>query len=707
MNISLDKEKLVSHRYEYYQELREIGDVLYCQENKSFIVLGYKDIIQILKNFKDFSSKSDFPYDTYLLNNDPPNQLENKKLLNEKDAIFSKKYIHESQEVIENCAQKLFSSLDKLQVFDLIRDFAEPFSFMVILNHLGLDITRIEEVKQWTDKAIGFEALGDYNNSLAIWTRVKPIIKELVDKKKSVEIEKIIVSLNKCPSHISDEEILDFYKVLILGGSETTPNLIGFCFKYLFEDLSLFTLIQNNSGLVSTFIDEVLRLESPTQFIERTSTSDVIISGVKIPANSRILLCIGSANRDESIFKNPNDLKLDRFNNKAISFGYGAHYCLGASLAYLEVQIALKQFILNYQNIILVKENKVKFKKSLYINGMVNLECIHFPNYQSLISTIKCNAIEFIEKSFFKSYSVTSYEIYPNTADSIWLEARESPFIHANVLLSLNKSGMDFNNPLLYHLRNTLKNFVEKGKLWRFWTLQDSINNVPPDFDDMSVCSLVFEKEVNFRTPPKLFHLFQSKEGSIHTWLYPKIKLAFHYPSIFWKLLREKKSINNTLSSNLLDYKDHELGVIANVLTYLGSNANTSRMIQWSINSVRLRKIKGQFYDDELVVYYHLSRAYSYGIVEFQELKSEIITRLKEFDSKTKFPELLLKYLILKNFQSELYLSETKLLILNVLGEKPDAYQMHFKYFTSKDRNYYCGSPLLTAAWFLEATKEW
>jgi hypothetical protein len=230
---------------------------------------------------------------------------------------------------------------------------------------------------------------------------------------------------------------------------------------------------------------------------------------------------------------------------------------------------------------------------------------------------------------------------------------------------------------------------------------------VPPDFDDMSLCSIVFEGEEEFQTPKKLFYLFKKKDGSVSTWIYPKLNLGLYYPKIFCQLINDTKYVNATINAKLLSYKDVELGVNANILAYLGSSKKTRSIIEWSIRSLKSGKITGDFYDDELVVYYHLSRAFSRGVDQFEEIKNDIITNIGQVDSRNDLPELLLKFLIFKNFNVKCRLDQLKIRIIEFLSNAPDAYSMNYKYFTSKNRNYYCSSPCLTAAWFLEVTQDW
>ncbi len=108
--------------------------------------------------------------------------------------------------------------------------------------------------------------------------------------------------------------------------------------------------VKNNNQLLSNIINETLRLEAPVQIIQRINKIEVSIDSYKIPANSRISLCIAAANRDPAVFEDPNEFMLDRKEKKILSFGYGPHYCIGSNLAYQQTKIALEELFSYFPN---------------------------------------------------------------------------------------------------------------------------------------------------------------------------------------------------------------------------------------------------------------------------------------------------------------------------------------------------------------------
>jgi cytochrome P450 len=182
------------------------------------------------------------------------------------------------------------------------------------------------------------------------------------------------------PFILSKENIISFCALLLLAGHVTTINLIGNMFISFFEYPSeFFKLKKNPSELIPLAIEETLRYRSPVQCLVRYTNKDLTIGERDysrfIPEGKRIFTWIGSANHDESVFSNPQKFDLNRHPNPHIAFGAGIHLCIGAPLARLEAQVALRN-ILNYIDDIQLAEPSKPFKAidSITIHGVESLQ---------------------------------------------------------------------------------------------------------------------------------------------------------------------------------------------------------------------------------------------------------------------------------------------------------------------------------------------
>jgi len=131
---------------------------------------------------------------------------------------------------------------------------------------------------------------------------------------------------------------------LYLAGQDTTANLISSVLDEILRDKSLIGQLDSDQR-IENFIHEVLRLHSPVQLTERVNTNEISLGGRVIPPKSILSLCIGAANRDPEVFENPNELNLDRDQNRHITFGYGIHHCMGNQIALLETFYLLKELL--------------------------------------------------------------------------------------------------------------------------------------------------------------------------------------------------------------------------------------------------------------------------------------------------------------------------------------------------------------------------
>ena len=144
---------------------------------------------------------------------------------------------------------------------------------------------------------------------------------------------------------LSEPELLGFCFLLIVGGNDTTMNLLGNGLALLDTHREARAAVIDDPGLLPSAIEEMLRIEAPTQALPRRPTRDVELHGTRIPADARVLLSFGAANHDDRVFENPGRFEIERQPNRHLSLGQGAHFCMGASLARMEARVAFEEFL--------------------------------------------------------------------------------------------------------------------------------------------------------------------------------------------------------------------------------------------------------------------------------------------------------------------------------------------------------------------------
>jgi cytochrome P450 len=188
------------------------------------------------------------------------------------------------------------------------------------------------------DPARGFQAAQDlvtYLTPLMEHRKAEPT-NDLLSKLVHAEVE---------GSRLTDEEVLGFLRLLLPAGAETTYRLTGSCLYALLAYPEVYEEVRADRSAIELLIEETLRWESPVQFVSREPTEDVEISGHPVPAGAMLSVVVGSANRDERHYTDPDRFELRRKNDDHLAFGFGAHFCAGSHLALLEARLALNALL--------------------------------------------------------------------------------------------------------------------------------------------------------------------------------------------------------------------------------------------------------------------------------------------------------------------------------------------------------------------------
>jgi cytochrome P450 len=282
---------------------------------------------------------------------DPPRHDRLRKLVSR---VFTPRRVAALEPFVRALAQKKLAPLAAAGGGDFVADFSTPLPMDVIFTLLGVPEPDRREVREWIDVSLSRDASTDAvparaveagMNALRYWfqlvqqLRAHPnagLICELFD----AEIE----TDGDATTRLTDGEIVGFCSLLGAAGSETTTRLLGFAAVLFSRHPDQFASIVADPGRIPGAVEEVLRWASPAQYAVRTVKREVAWYGQTVPADSRILLLVGAANRDEREYPDPDHFDIDRGIPTQLGLGQGVHYCLGASLARLETRVALEEF---------------------------------------------------------------------------------------------------------------------------------------------------------------------------------------------------------------------------------------------------------------------------------------------------------------------------------------------------------------------------
>lgn len=238
--------------------------------------------------------------------------------------------------------------------FDAVTEFAGKLPMDVISEMLGVPGADRDALRGWADLLVHREegVLDLPPEGAAAFGRIRDYFRALIEDRRRKPGSDLLSALLALESEseggasepFSESELLAFCNLMIVAGNETTTKLIANALYWLDHHPDQRRVVASDRGRIPDWVEETLRFDNSTQMLIRTLTGDVEVGGRVLEKGGRVLLLVGSANRDEAVFERPDAYALGRDCSRMLSFGQGTHFCLGASLARLEGAVALEEW---------------------------------------------------------------------------------------------------------------------------------------------------------------------------------------------------------------------------------------------------------------------------------------------------------------------------------------------------------------------------
>jgi cytochrome P450 len=278
---------------------------------------------------------------------------------------------------IQDIADGLLDRVIASGRMDVIADFANPLPAIVTAELFGVPAEDHQDLKDWsTDFA---EMLGNFQHNPDRARRVLSSTEKLLEyfQRAIREQEKnprpgLVNSLMNAEvdgCRLTEEEIVANLIVTMVGGQETTTNLIGNGLVSLLNNPAQLELLKGDSSILPSAIEELLRYESPSQHTARLAPDDMVLGGKQIQKRQAVIAVFAAANRDPERFPEPDKLDLRRTDNRHVAFAWGAHYCFGAPLARMEGQIAFETLLRRLPGIQL-ESQQLMWRENLGLRGL-------------------------------------------------------------------------------------------------------------------------------------------------------------------------------------------------------------------------------------------------------------------------------------------------------------------------------------------------
>jgi cytochrome P450 len=350
--------------YPTYGRLRSEDPLHYSSLRDCWVLTRHADIAAALRDEATYSNQMGVSLEpmafspeahrfTSFLGMDPPRQTRLRSLVSRG---FSPRRVQELAPQIQRLTDHYLGQCLEMGSFDWIADFAGKLPMDVISEMMGVPESDRAEVRRLAELLVHREE-GVYDvpqaGIEAAMTLVAYYADMVVERKKrpTADLTSALLAAEIDGDKLLDEEIIAFLNLMVVAGNETTTKLLGHAVHHLTRHPDQEAAVFGGPGdtaQVEPWIEETLRFDTSSQMIARYLLDDVALHGRVAPAGAKLLLALGSANRDELVFTRPDVFDIHRDRDelaKLLSFGGGRHFCLGANLARLEARIVLTSLV--------------------------------------------------------------------------------------------------------------------------------------------------------------------------------------------------------------------------------------------------------------------------------------------------------------------------------------------------------------------------
>jgi cytochrome P450 len=317
------------------------------------------------------------PLEQNMLDLDDPDHRRLRTLVSK---AFTPRLIERLRGRVEAICQKLLDAMERKKGrVELVRDYALPLPATVIAELLGIPADDHRKFHRWSNRIVSVSSGRDVWRALPAAVAFVRYLRKTSERRRISPEDDLISALAQAEEEgdkLSQDELLAMSFLLLVAGHETTVNLIASGTLALIEHPEQLEELKADPQLIKLAVEELLRYTSPVEIAtERYARQDLEVSGTEIPQGELVLAVLGSANRDEQYFDEPDILHLGRDPNKHLAFGRGGvHHCLGAPLARMEGQIAITALLQLFPDLRLGAEpESLRWRRGLFLRGLEKL----------------------------------------------------------------------------------------------------------------------------------------------------------------------------------------------------------------------------------------------------------------------------------------------------------------------------------------------
>lgn len=363
--------EFLAEPYPTLRQMRENVPVYWSDAIGGWLLTRYDDIITSMKNTASFSNENRLgqaiaylplekrnqykPFaDHYatksLLHSDPPDHTRLRSLVTKE---FNPTVVEQMRPRIQGVVDGLVDAAEAKGHFEAIAEFAAPLPIGVIAEILGVAPSDRHLFRTWSDAVLSFQGVNkpsetDLSRAQDAIVQMRPYIAAMMEDRRHNPRQDLMskfVAAEAVGQRVSETELISTCVTLFVAGHETTVALISNALLLLLSHPEQLKLLQQDPALLPSAIEEALRYESPVSRQSRRMKEDAELGGKQIKKDQLVFQMLNAANRDPAYFPDPETFDIRRQKNRHIAFGYGAHFCVGATLARTEATVALGTII--------------------------------------------------------------------------------------------------------------------------------------------------------------------------------------------------------------------------------------------------------------------------------------------------------------------------------------------------------------------------
>lgn len=359
----LDPEVLADP-YPLYHRLRREDPVHWDPFLHAWVVTRYPDVIKVLREFT--AARTPTPEKLTEMGLEALNPIAkvmvkqmlfldapaHTRIRNLAGVAFTPQKVNALRSHVRDIVRSLLQPISAKGSMDVIADLAEPLPCIVTAEMLGLPVEDHRQLKVWSQDFA--EMLGNFQHNPDHVPRILKSTEEMTSyfrnkiRRNAIRPDGLVASLTNAEfdgDRLTEEEVIANCIVTMVGGQETTTNLIGNGVLALLRHPDQLEKLRANQSLIPSAVEELLRFESPSQHTGRLAPDEIQLGGKQIRKRQAVMAVMAAANRDPEYFPDPDRLDITRRDNKHVAFGWGAHFCFGASLARIEGQVAFEEML--------------------------------------------------------------------------------------------------------------------------------------------------------------------------------------------------------------------------------------------------------------------------------------------------------------------------------------------------------------------------